>query len=181
MQIVVFDGGAAQVQNVGKVKASGLEASVTTRLSDNWDLYLAGSWLDSEATKLQDICGLEDADGCEGSTLFWAPELTWAMRLNGSWGMDNGELSATLGLSGESERGGGWEGLDSTMIDSYTEAAVHLDYTSNNNWSIGLFVENITDTFTWDGLNNNGGVMPSHFFGPRRPRTVGLVYGYRWE
>lgn len=181
LQIVVFDGGAAQVENVGKVTASGLEASVTTRLSDNWDLYLAGSWLDSEATKLQDICGLEDADGCERSTLFWAPEFTWAMRLNGSWGMDNGELSATLGLSGESERGGGWEGLESTMIDSYTEAAVHLDYISNNNWSLGLFVENITDTFTWDGLNNNGGVMPSHFFGPRRPRTVGLIYGYRWE
>lgn len=80
----------------------------------NVDLYLAAGYLDSEATELQDICGLEDVDGCEGSPLFWAPEWSAAA-----------VLSAHFPVS--------------------------------------------------------GGVLPSHFFGPQRPRTVSMRLGMIWD
>ena len=81
LQVVVADGGASIVDNVGAVEAWGLEGSITTRLNDYINLYLAMGYLDSEATELQAICGLEDASGCEGSSLFWAPEFSGAMVL----------------------------------------------------------------------------------------------------
>lgn len=181
LQVVVFDGGASNVENVGKVKSKGLEGSVTTALGENFDLFLALSWLDSEATELQSICGLPDPAGCEGSSLFWAPEYTGAAVLNGYFDLGQGEVKASLDATYESERGGGWEGLSSTIIPSNTELAFRVNYTSPANWGIGAYVENLTDEFTYDGLNNNGGINPSHFFGHRRPRTVGMRFTYEWE
>ncbi|MDH4049042.1 MAG: TonB-dependent receptor [Gammaproteobacteria bacterium] len=181
LQVVVFDGGAASVQNVGKVESKGLEGSLTTALGEQFDLFLALSWLDSEATELQSICGLPNPNGCEGSSLFWAPEFSGAAVLNGYFDVGQGEIKASLDVTWESERGGGWEGLQSTMIPSYTEMSFRVDYKSPANWGIGAYVENLNDEFTYDGLNNNGGIVPSHFFGHRRPRTAGMRFTYEWE
>ncbi len=181
LQVVVFDGGAAAVENVGEVDGKGFEGSITARLSDRYDVYAAASWLDTEATQLQSICGLEDPAGCEGSSLFWAPEFTGALVLNGHWPAAGGEWGGSLEMFWESERGGGFENLSTTKIDSYADVSVRFGYESNNNWAVRAYVENLTDEFTWDGLNNNGGVLPSHFFGPKRPRTFGITYTYRWD
>jgi iron complex outermembrane recepter protein len=181
LQVVTFDGGAASVKNVGNVDASGFEASMTVAPGERFDIYLAASWLDSEATELQSICGLADPDGCEGSSIFWAPEFAGAAILNGYLPLGRGTLRGTLEVAWESERGGGWEGLAETMIPSYEELALRVSYESGANWTIGAYVENLTDEFTYDGLNNNGGILPSHFFGHRRPRTAGVQLSYNWE
>ena len=41
--------------------------------------------------------------------------------------------------------------------------------------------ENVFDEFTWDGYNANGGILPSHFFGPMRPMTIGVRAGMSWD
>jgi len=165
LQVVTFDGGAAAVRNVGDVESFGLEGTVNAVLNANIDFYVALSYLDSEAKGLQSICGLADPDGCEGSDLFWAPEYTGAAVLNGSWPMARGgTVIGSLEWFWESERGGGWENLPSTEIDAFSDVTLRLGYESSNSWSVIAYVENLTDEETWDGLNNNGGVIPSHFF-----------------
>ena len=67
------------------------------------------------------------------------------------------------------------------MIDSYMDATLRIDYESDGQWTAGIYVENLTDEFTYDGLNNNGGIIPAHFFGHKRPRTFGARFGYSWE
>jgi iron complex outermembrane receptor protein len=181
LQVVVADGGASIVDNVGAVEAWGLEGSITTRLSDNFNLYLAMGYLDSEATELQAICGLEDASGCEGSSLFWAPEFSGALVLDGSFPVDGGAITSSFEIFWESERGGGWEDLSTTKIDAYQEMALRVAYESDSNWYAEAYVENLTDEFSWDGQNNNGGIVPSHFFGPKRPRTFGVRVGANWD
>ena len=81
----------------------------------------------------------------------------------------------------ESERGGGFEGLRSTRIDDFANTTLRVGYRSTENWAVNLYVENLTDEETFDGLNNNGGIIPSHFFGPMRPRTVGISFNYEWD
>jgi len=185
LQIVTYDvdgGGAAIVKNVGEVESQGLEGSIQTSLSENFDLYLSLAYLDSEANKLQDVCGLDDVDGCEGSTLFWAPEFSGGLVLNGDFPLDDGAaITASFEVFWESERGGGWENLSSTKIDSFNEVALRVGYQSADAWNVQLYVENLTDEFTWDGINNNGGIAPSHFFGPMRPRTIGLRFTTSWD
>ncbi|TXS94321.1 TonB-dependent receptor [Parahaliea maris] len=181
LQVVTFDGGASLVQNVGEVESWGVEGSLTTRLNEYFEFYLALSYLDSEATQLQSICGLEDPDGCEGSPLFWAPEWSGAAVLDGRYPVSGGYLTGSLEIFWEDERGGGWENLSETKIDAYAESALRVGYQSDDNWYVEGYVENLTDEFTWDGENNNGGLIPSHFFGPKRPRTFGVRLGMNWE
>ena len=183
LQISFFDtdSGANTVENVGQVDGMGLEAALTTRFNDNWDLYLGLSWLDTEAKGVQQVCDGDDVDACEGSSLFWAPDFAGAAVLNGRFPMGSGQLHTSLEAFWESERGGGWGGFPETMIDSYMDVTLRVDYESGGAWSAGAYIENLTDEFTYDGLNNNGGILPSHFFGHKRPRTAGIRFRYNWE
>ena len=176
LQVVVADGGASSVQNAGKVDGSGLEGSITAALSDNWDLYFAAGYLDTKATDMAAIC-----DDCEGTSLFWSPELSGSAVLNMHYPMGNGQIIGNLGVTFESERGGGWEQLDETKIDAYQEWNLRVGYRSDDSWSVIGYVENLTDQTTYDGENNNGDLVPAHFFGPSRPRTIGVSFGYEWE
>tara|TARA_R110000868_G_scaffold411774_1_gene709901 strand:- start:16653 stop:19106 length:2454 start_codon:yes stop_codon:yes gene_type:complete len=182
LQVVVStDQGAASVENVGQSESYGLEGTITAPIDDNFSIYLALSYLHSEATDLQKVCGLADINGCEGSTLFWAPEYSGAVVLNHRMSIDGGELKGSLEVFGESSRGGGWEGLKETEIDTQYEAAFRYGFFSDNGWNVGMYIENLTDEEGWDGQNNNGGILPAHFFGQKRPRTFGLNLGYEWE
>ncbi len=178
---VSTDTGATVIKNVGEVEAWGYEFSLTAGLGQYITAYLAVGYLDSEATKLDAICGLEDPLGCEGSDIFWAPEFSGSFVLTGDYPTDNGAFIGNYELMFESERGGGWEGFNYTEIDSYEEMNLRFGYESNDGWLIEAYVENLTDEFTWDGINNNGGKTPDHFFGPRRPRTYGARMRYSWD
>ncbi len=182
LQVVVADGGAAAVKNVGRVKSSGVEASVNALLGDNWDIYAAWSYLDSEAKELQDVCGLGNPNACEGSNLFWAPKMTGAFVLNGRFPFESGSaLTTRMELFYESERGGGWEDHEETKIDPFVDVSLRVGFDSGDGWGTEVYCENVTNEDSWDGQNVNGGILPSHFFGPKRPRTFGVRFNYRWE
>jgi len=183
LQISFFDtdSGANTVENVGQVDGAGLVGSVTAAFSENWDLYLAASWLDTEATGVQQVCDGDTVEACEGSSLFWAPEWAGAAVLTGRFPIGGGEISGSLEAFWEGERGGGWGAFPETTIDANTQMALRIDYISSGNWQAGVYVENLTDEFTYDGQNNNGGILPSHFFGHRMPRTAGVRFRYSWE
>ena len=183
LQISFFDtdSGANTVENVGQVDGAGLEGSVTAAFSENWDLYLAASWLDTEATGVQQVCDGDTVEACEGSSLFWAPEWAGAAVLTGRFPIGGGEISGSLEAFWEGERGGGWGAFPETTIDANTQMALRIDYISSGDWQAGVYVENLTDEFTYDGQNNNGGILPSHFFGHRMPRTAGVRFRYSWE
>ncbi|MDA0272134.1 MAG: TonB-dependent receptor [Proteobacteria bacterium] len=182
LQVVVFDGGAASVENVGQVDSWGVEGTLQVLLGEYLDAYVGLSYLDTDTTGLQSICGLPDPEGCEGSSLFWAPEWTGSIVLSGDFPLSSGaSITSRLEVFWESERGGGFEGLRSTRIDDFANTTLRVGYRSTENWAVNLYVENLTAEETFDGLNNNGGIIPSHFFGPMRPRTVGISFNYEWD
>lgn len=163
----------------------GVEASTTVAMNDFTTLYLSVGYLDTEATGLDEICSLDgpggEGMGCEGSRVFWAPELTAAGKLDVDVPMQNGMLKSSIEVSYESERGGSWEGNPEGMIGSYAVTNLRIGYESDNKGYIQAYAENLLDEFTWDGYNANGGILPSHFFGPMRPRTFGIRTGISWD
>jgi len=177
----VPDAFSARVLNVGQADGSGVEATTTVALSDNFMLYLAASYLDTEATGLQEICGLDDPNGCEGRPLYWAPEWTAAAKLDARFPVGSGDITGSFEIFYESKRGGGWDNNPEGYLDSYAIANLRVGYQSNNNWYVQAYAENLFDEFTWDGYNANGGILPSHFFGPMRPLTFGVRTGMRWD
>jgi iron complex outermembrane recepter protein len=177
---VSTDSGASKIANVGQIEAWGLEGSITAGLGEYFTAYLSMGYLDSEATDIQDACGLPDPNGCEDSRIFWAPEFSGSFVLSARYPVDGGDLTGNFEMIWESDRGRGWEDLSETEIGAYEEYALRLGYASNQDWFVEAYVENLTDEFTWDGVNNLGGKEPNAFFGPRRPRTYGMRAGYNW-
>ena len=182
----VVDAFAGRVLNVGQVDGFGIEASTTVAMSDNATMYLAMGYLDTEASGLSEICGLDGAEegdglGCEGGRVFWAPKITGAAKLDLDFPLASGKLTSSLEAFYESERGGSWERNPEGMIGSYAITNLRFGYESNDNWYVEAYAENLLDEFTWDGYNANGGILPSHFFGPMRPRTFGLRLGFNWK
>jgi iron complex outermembrane receptor protein len=178
LQILYYDGGASLVDNVGEVEAEGFEGSITAGLGENWTLYVAAGYLDSEANDLEIICG---SDECEGSPLFWAPEWSAAFMLDAYFPISGGAIVGSFEGFYEGERGGDWTDVAENYIDAYTELAARVGFESEDGWRVEAYVENLTDEFTWDGQNINGGALPSHFFGPKRGRTFGVRLGMTWE
>ncbi|MAT90984.1 MAG: hypothetical protein CME59_09075 [Halioglobus sp.] len=182
LQVTVgTEGGPTLTKNAGTVETWGVESAVTAALGEYFTTYLGLAYMDSEATDIQDICGLEDPQGCEGNRLFSAPEWSGSFVLKLDYPVAGGSITSDFELFFESERGGGWEGYSYTEIDAYEEMNLRVGFQSEDNWFVQAYVENLTDEFTWDGQNNLGGKEPDVFFGPRRPRTFGLRAGYAWD
>ena len=155
-----------------------------------WDLVLAAGWLDTEARELQQVCdgapgpdGLPDGDpnGCEGNSLYWAPEFMGSMVLKAHYPVKDGRVVANLEGFWESERGGGYSDLPWQTLSAYQEWSLRIGYESNGNWSIMGYVENLTDELNYAGLQYNEGITPEWLVGPNRPRRAGLRFGYYFD
>jgi iron complex outermembrane receptor protein len=182
LQVTVgTEGGPTLTKNAGHVEAWGAEGSITAGLGNYWTVYAGVGYVDSEAEDLQEICGLEDPNGCEGRRIFSAPEWSGSFVLSMNYPVSGGAITTNYELIWESSRGGGWEDFNYTKIDSYQEMSLRIAYESENNWFVEGYVENMTDEFTWDGQNNLGGKNPDAYFGPLRPRTYGMRLGYSWD
>ena len=192
----VGDTFSARVLNAGKTEGMGVEASTTVAINEYTTFYLSMGYLNTDVTGLGDpnlddsvnesLCSIDvdqegDGRGCEGSRIFWAPKLTGAAKLDIDVPVDNGTIATSFEVSYESERGGAWEGNREGIIGSYAIANLRVGYESDSNWYVQAYAENLFNEFTWDGYNANGGIIPSHFFGPMRPRTIGIRTGINWD
>jgi iron complex outermembrane receptor protein len=161
----IIDAFSGRVLNVGQTDGVGVEASTTIAMNEYTTLYLSLGYLNTEATGLEDICSLDGPDGegtgCEGSRVFWAPKMTGAGKLDVAVPTGNGSIN--------------------TSFEVYAIANLRVGYESDNNWYVQAYAENLFNEFTWDGYNANGGILPSHFFGPMRPRTIGIRTGISWD
>ncbi|MCH8867805.1 MAG: TonB-dependent receptor [Proteobacteria bacterium] len=189
LQVNFYDVGA-KVGNAGEVDGQGIEAAIQVAFTDNLSLVASIGFLDTEITGVQFLCGgAPDVDGlldgdeeaCEGNKLYWAPEISGSAVLKGDFPVGNGSIIGNLEVFFESERGRGYEDIIDSQIDAFQEWAFRIGYASDNNWTLMGYVENFTDELTFDGAANNGLVIPAFYFGPSRPRTFGVRFGYTFD
>jgi iron complex outermembrane receptor protein len=188
MQAIFSEGLRVVVDNVGQVDGTGVEAEFNVALSDDITLRLGASWFDSEATNVQAFCGngevvTGDINVCEGNSIPWAPEWTAFAVLNTSFPVGNGEVFGNLSWSWEDDYRGDWP--DPSVIFQRIQALNQTDIVvgyRTDSWRISAYVENVFDGIWYDG-NYADDVDPiiifsQHTFGPSRPRTAGVRFGY---
>ena len=176
------------VDNIGQVDGTGIEFDVTTALTDNINLRVGGSWFDSEATNVQAFCAngefvTGDIDSCEGNSIPWAPEYTAFAVLNTSFPTANGEIFGNLAWSWEDDYRGDWPDESDIFqnIDALNQTDIVVGYRQDN-WRITGYVENVFDGVWYDGNYADDQdafiIFSQHAFGPSRPRTAGVRFGY---
>ena len=187
LQAIYYTGAKVTVDNIGQVDGRGVEIEVTAALSDNWTLRLGGSWLDTEAYKIQVWCGegervTGNIDVCEGNSIPWAPETTAFAVLNASFPAGNGEVYGALAWTWEEDRRGDWP--DPSIVFQHIEGINQTDILvgyRRDNWRISAYVENVFDKIWYDAnYEDSDPADPyvQHAFGPSRPLTAGVRFGY---
>ena len=188
MQAIFTEGLRVIVDNVGQVDGTGVELEVNTALNDNWNFRLGGSWFDSEATNVQAFCGAGEvltgsADACEGNSIPWAPEWTAFAIINANYEVGDGEVFGNLAWSWEDDYRGDWP--DPSIIFQRIEAVNQTDVVigyRTDVWRISAYVENVFDGIWYDGNYADDpselNIYSQHTFGPSRPRTAGVRFGY---
>jgi iron complex outermembrane receptor protein len=178
--VVSGQGGGIFVDNIGEVDGWGLEGSLNLILSDHIDLYLSGAWADTEANDVQAAC-LDNSDICEGNSLPELPEFSYSAVLQGRLPAAAGEWIARIELFGQTETPGGLEDDPAGELDGWTESALRAGFRASSGWEVLAYVENLTDEEYWDAARPMGDILPAHYFGPSRPRTVGVSMSWAFE
>jgi iron complex outermembrane receptor protein len=143
------------------------------------DVYLSAAWADTEASDVQAACG--GLDICEGNSLSELPAWSWSAVLQGRLPAPGGEWVGRLEMFGQTDTGGGLEHDPVGEQDGWNELAVRLGYQSHAGWDVMAYVENANNELYYDGSSTGSGIIPAHYFGPARPRTIGVKLGWLFE
>jgi len=190
LQAIFNIGPRVVVDNVGQVDGRGVEVDVNSAVTDNINFHVGASWFDSEATNVQAFCSNGEiltgsADACEGNSIPWAPEWTAFAVLDVNIPFDNGnELFGKLSWTWEDDYRGDWPDKDVIYqrIRALNQTDISFGYRTEN-WSVRAYVENFFNGVWYDGNYSNDDPDPiiiyaEHTFGPSRPRTFGVRFGY---
>ena len=186
------------VCNVGTLEGIGVEGTVQSVLTENWQFMAGVAYFDSEAEGVQEFCSggmrvFGTVDACEGQSIPGAPKWTFFASLNADYPVGNGSVFGDLAWSWEGERRAGWLPLtpESTsfpeaarMADGHSIAQVAVGYRAPGNWWAALFVENLFDDKYFDGAITGGNPANPYVamdWGPGRPRTVGGRFTYTFD
>jgi len=190
LQAIFGEGPRTIVDNVGQVDGTGFELDVNTVLTENINLHVGMSWFDSEATNVQAFCEAGefitgDPDACEGNSIPWAPEWTAFAVLKTVFPTSNGEIFGNLAWSWEDDYRGDW--ADPSVIFQRIAAVNQTDLVVGykaENWRVSAYVENVFDGVWYDGNYADAAdpisIYAQHAFGPSRPRTAGVRFGYEF-
>lgn len=178
LQLVIFEGGSQLVRNLGEAENQGIEIDVHWTPGENWDIRAAWAWQDSEITE-----ELEPGDGTKGNELPMAPETSGSVIVTYTHPMDGGSAYITLQHVYQDDVFGGPGNFETAIVESWHESALRLGYDSDNEWSVTLWVENLTDEVYFErGWENadaddlNGFGLVNTLVWPAKPRTVGLTF-----
>lgn len=172
MQLSFFDQGE-KVENIGKVKAWGFETSAQALVTENFDLYLAGSYNNNEVSEAEDIGG--------GDTLPGTPKWVFAGVANYHRPVgDGGEVNASIEFRTQTSTFGGLENFVEAKNPGWTDVSARIGYEHEDGWEVVAYVENLFDKVYFDGTNEGEYPIAHTYFGTSRPRTFGAKLIYRF-
>ncbi|HET6471693.1 MAG TPA: TonB-dependent receptor [Pseudomonadales bacterium] len=173
------NGGGIVVGNVGKVDGWGFETTIEWVATENIDVYLAGAYGDSKVNSAEALC--DGSNQCDGKPLPQVPKYSGSAVVTAHLPYHDGEFTASSEVYAQSRTYGGLLQLSEAVNTTYYDLTLRGGYRANAGWSVIAYVENVTNQVFYDGVaeGNEDGGLPAHYFGPSRPRTVGLTMS--WE
>ncbi len=148
-------GGGIVVDNVGKVDGWGLESTLEWIATDNIDLYLAGAYGDTEAKKAEALCDGDSA--CDGKPLPQVPKYSGSavdQRAFPGARRRHRLLRRTLRAKSHVRWSAAVERSGEQRVRR-SDAARRISRATSG-WSAIVYVENVTDEVSYDGVAEGG-------------------------
>lgn len=171
-------GGGIFVENIGDVNGWGFEGSMDADLGSYFSLLLSGAYADTEGNDFEDAC--DGLDVCEGNSLPHAPKWSGAAMLRFDYPVGPGNIAAAAEIFAQTKTFGGVFHDPGAVNPGYHDMSLRFGYEADAGWSVIGYVENVTNELYYTGAEESGGIIPSHFIGPSRPRTFGVLMSYEF-
>ena len=125
-----------------------------------------------------------DENACEGNSIPWAPEWTAFAVLRGGFEAGNGEIFGSVAWTWEDDTRVDWIGTEfiNQQLALINQTDITIGYRTDN-WSVRAYVENVFDGEWFDAAypdDDPASPYVEHAFGPSRPLTAGIRFGYNW-
>ena len=160
------------VENAADADIKGVEADLIWNVDENWTINAAISINDTELT---DVYGQAVELAAVGSQLPLMPDLQTTIRARRDWVTDEGyEAFVQLGLQTGSDSYSSLVAVNRRDQDAYATVDLSMGV-SRDEWSAGLFIENLTDERVDQYINNQDDIMRVT---TNRPLTISLRVSY---
>ena len=160
------------VENAADADIKGVEADLIWNVDENWTINAAISINDTELT---DVYGQAVELAAIGSQLPLMPDLQTTIRARRDWVTDEGyEAFVQLGLQTGSDSYSSLVAVNRRDQDAYATVDLSMGV-SRDEWSAGLFIENLTDERVDQYINNQDDIMR---ITTNRPLTLSLRVSY---
>ena len=160
------------VENAADADIKGVEADLIWNVDENWTINAAISINDTELT---DVYGQAVELAAVGSQLPLMPDLQTTIRARRDWVTNEGyEAFVQLGLQTGSDSYSSLVAVNRRDQDAYATVDLSMGV-SKDEWSAGLFIENLTDERVDQYINNQDDIMRVT---TNRPLTISLRVSY---
>jgi outer membrane receptor protein involved in Fe transport len=160
------------VENAADADIKGVEADLIWNVDENWTINAAVSINDTELT---DVYGQAVELAAIGSQLPLMPDLQTTIRARRDWVTNEGyEAFVQLGLQTGSDSYSSLVAVNRRDQDAYATVDLSMGV-SKDEWSAGLFIENLTDERVDQYINNQDDIMRVT---TNRPLTISLRVSY---
>ena len=160
------------VENAADADIKGVEADLIWNVDENWTINAAISINDTELT---DVYGQAVELAAVGSQLPLMPDLQTTIRARRDWVTNEGyEAFVQLGLQTGSDSYSSLVAVNRRDQDAYATVDLSMGV-SKDEWSAGLFIENLTDERVDQYINNQDDIMR---ITTNRPLTLSLRVSY---
>ena len=160
------------VENAADADIKGVEADLIWNVDENWTINAAISINDTELT---DVYGQAVELAAVGSQLPLMPDLQTTIRARRDWVTNEGyEAFVQLGLQTGSDSYSSLVAVNRRDQDAYATVDLSMGV-SRDEWSAGLFIENLTDERVDQYINNQDDIMRVT---TNRPLTISLRVSY---
>ena len=160
------------VENAADADIKGVEADLIWNVDENWTINAAVSINDTELT---DVYGQAVELAAIGSQLPLMPDLQTTIRARRDWVTNEGyEAFVQLGLQTGSDSYSSLVAVNRRDQDAYATVDLSMGV-SKDEWSAGLFIENLTDERVDQYINNQDDIMR---ITTNRPLTLSLRVSY---
>ena len=160
------------VENAADADIKGVEADLIWNVDENWTINAAVSINDTELT---DVYGQAVELAAVGSQLPLMPDLQTTIRARRDWVTNEGyEAFVQLGLQTGSDSYSSLVAVNRRDQDAYATVDLSMGV-SKDEWSAGLFIENLTDERVDQYINNQDDIMRVT---TNRPLTLSLRVSY---
>lgn len=180
LQLLFFEAGSSLVENLGEAENHGVEVDLRWLLGEQFELFAAGSWMDSRITDAAEMIERGVCSACDGRNMPFAPDWSAAVHLTWTHRFAGGDVFAKSEYAMQDTMHSDLDNIPAIAVHRREQWNFRLGYDDAARWGVALYLENAFNEEYFERGWANGDTRNRFGYGltntlvwPAKPRSYG--------